>query len=202
MVADPSKSPKHRLFLASPPPPHVTSSPWKILLPVFTVDARAADPDQHLIFWRCIQITDIYRLDQVVEESDMGLFLTEATGCRICCKTQKEPAKCLYSVCILYTVYSFPPCGWNLSQVRRQSVSTWQQFRVGQIVWFGCLSAISQLASGSVADPDPHVFGPPGSGYGSFYHHAKIVKKTLIPTILWLFLTFIFEKWCKCSFKK
>ena len=23
--------------------------------------------------------------------------------------------------------------------------------------------------------PDPHVFGPPGSG--SFYHHAKIVKK-------------------------
>jgi hypothetical protein len=36
----------------------------------------------------------------------------------------------------------------------------------------------------SVADPDPnpdpHVFGPPGS----FYHHAKIVRKTLIPTIL------------------
>ncbi len=53
---------------------------------------------------------------------------------------------------------------------------------------------------GSVADPDPNpdpdpldplVFGPPGSGsrsisqrYGSFYHHAKIVRKTLIPTIL------------------
>ncbi len=46
----------------------------------------------------------------------------------------------------------------------------------------------------SVADPDPpdpHVFGPPGSGStsqsygsGSFYHHAKIVRKTLIPTIL------------------
>jgi hypothetical protein len=30
--------------------------------------------------------------------------------------------------------------------------------------------------------PDPHVFGPPGSG--SFYYHAKIVRKTLIPTIL------------------
>jgi hypothetical protein len=28
--------------------------------------------------------------------------------------------------------------------------------------------------------PDPHVFGPPGS----FYHHAKIVRKTLIPAIL------------------
>ncbi len=45
----------------------------------------------------------------------------------------------------------------------------------------------------SVADldpdpPDPHVFGPPisgsGSGSESFYHHAKIVRKTLIPTIL------------------
>ncbi len=52
----------------------------------------------------------------------------------------------------------------------------------------------------SVADPDPepdtYVFGPPGSGsictsYGSraFYHQAKI----------WFF---IFEKWCKCTFKK
>jgi hypothetical protein len=38
--------------------------------------------------------------------------------------------------------------------------------------------------------PDPHVFGPPGHGSGSFYHHAKIVRKTLITTILWLFLTF------------
>jgi hypothetical protein len=39
--------------------------------------------------------------------------------------------------------------------------------------------------------PDPHVFEPPGSGSiiqrygsGSFYHHAKIVRKTLIPIIL------------------
>ncbi len=51
-------------------------------------------------------------------------------------------------------------------------------------------------------DPDPHVFGPLGSGSGSgstsqrygsgsgsFYHHVKIVRKTLIPTVLWLFLT-------------
>jgi hypothetical protein len=49
----------------------------------------------------------------------------------------------------------------------------------------------------SVADPDPRVFGPPGSGSisqrfgsgsgsgsGSCYYHAKIVRKTLIPTIL------------------
>jgi hypothetical protein len=35
----------------------------------------------------------------------------------------------------------------------------------------------------SVADPDlpdPHVVGPPES----FYHQAKLVRKTLIPTIL------------------
>ncbi len=41
-------------------------------------------------------------------------------------------------------------------------------------------------------DPDPRVFGPPRSGSGStsqrygsgsFYHHAIIVRKTLIPTI-------------------
>jgi hypothetical protein len=31
----------------------------------------------------------------------------------------------------------------------------------------------------SVADPDPHFFGPSGSG--SFYHHAKTVRKTQIP---------------------
>ncbi len=49
--------------------------------------------------------------------------------------------------------------------------------------------------------PDPHVFGPPGSGsasqrYGSrsgsgfFYHQAKIVRITLTPIVLWLLLDF------------
>ncbi len=48
-------------------------------------------------------------------------------------------------------------------------------------------------------DPDPHVFGPPGfgsgsisqrygAGSGSVYHQAKIIRKTLIPTALWLLL--------------
>jgi len=39
--------------------------------------------------------------------------------------------------------------------------------------------------------PDPNVFGPSGSGSisqrygsGSFYHQAKLVRKTLIPTVL------------------
>jgi hypothetical protein len=60
-------------------------------------------------------------------------------------------------------------------------------------------------------DPDPYVFGPPGSGsinqrYGSgsgsinqryrsgsrsFYHHAKRVRKPLIPTALWLLFDFL-----------
>ncbi len=77
-----------------------------------------------------------------------GFSWLGATCWRFCRKTQKEPAKCLYSV--LYPVYSvlFSPLwlksvpGWPAI-----SVSTWQQSRVGQIVWFGWLSAISQLAS-------------------------------------------------------
>jgi hypothetical protein len=40
--------------------------------------------------------------------------------------------------------------------------------------------------TGSVLDPnpeqDPRVFWPPGSG--SFYHHAKVIRKILNPTIL------------------
>jgi|688.fasta_scaffold534592_1 hypothetical protein len=65
-----------------------------------------------------------------------------------------------------------------------------------------------------VADPDPRVFGPSesgpgsksqryGSGSGSFYHEAKIVRKPLISTVLWLlFDFFIFEKWCIRILKK
>ncbi len=52
-----------------------------------------------------------------------------------------------------------------------------------------------------------YVFGPPGSGFGSistrygsgygsgsgsgsFYDQAKIVRKTLIPTVMYFFMTF------------
>ncbi len=51
----------------------------------------------------------------------------------------------------------------------------------------------------SVADPDPHVFGPPGSGSisqrygsgsGSFSHQAKIVRKPWFLLFCDLFLTF------------
>ncbi len=50
------------------------------------------------------------------------------------------------------------------------------------------------MGCGSIPDPDPfpsdpHVFGPPRSG--SFYHQAIIVRKTLIPSVLWLLLDFL-----------
>jgi hypothetical protein len=52
-----------------------------------------------------------------------------------------------------------------------------------------------RILSISVADPDPHVLGlpdpdplvrgmDPDPGSGSFSHHAKVVRNTLIPTIL------------------
>jgi hypothetical protein len=61
--------------------------------------------------------------------------------------------------------------------------------------------SVVSTPSTSVADPDPYVFGPPGSGTGSisqsdgsgsvsFYHQAKIVRKTLIPTFLRLLYDF------------
>jgi hypothetical protein len=45
------------------------------------------------------------------------------------------------------------------------------------------IGANLRILKNNVPDPDPHVFGPPGSGSGSFYHHAKIVRKSLIPSI-------------------
>jgi hypothetical protein len=70
----------------------------------------------------------------------------------------------------------------------------------------GLAMKTKQTVISSVPDPpDPHVFGPPGSGSiwqrygsgsGSFYHQAKIVRITLIPTVLYcdFFWTFFFEK--------
>jgi hypothetical protein len=67
---------------------------------------------------------------------------------------------------------------------------------------------VKKVPGSSVAylNTDPYVFGPPGSGSvstrhgsgsgsGSFYHQAEIVRKTLIPTVfVTSFLLFIFEK--------
>ncbi len=51
-------------------------------------------------------------IDEGVVGSSMGLFLIGgAAGRRFCHKTQKGPVKCVYCVCVLCMVYSFPPCG-------------------------------------------------------------------------------------------
>ncbi len=53
-------------------------------------------------------------------------------------------------------------------------------------VFTACNCGDDMSLSGSVADQDPNpdpsdpcVFGPPGSGSGSFYHQAKNYKKNL-----------------------
>jgi hypothetical protein len=66
----------------------------------------------------------------------------------------------------------------------------------------GTISCLLFLITSVPDPPDPHVFGPQGSGSGStsqrygsgsgfFYHKAKIVGKTLISTVLWLFFDFL-----------
>jgi hypothetical protein len=63
----------------------------------------------------------------------------------------------------------------------------------------GSSSSIMPRVKFSVADPDrnrdpdpsdPYVFGSHGSGTGSFYHQAKIVRKASIPTVC-RFLLFV-----------
>ncbi len=58
---------------------------------------------------------------------------------------------------------------------------------------------------------DPYVFGPHESGSGSFIHRygsgsfyeqAKNSNKSNDSFCFVTFFTFIFEKWCKCTFKK
>jgi hypothetical protein len=90
----------------------------------------------------------INRIDEECKGVVWGFSWLGATCWRFGRKTQKEPANCLYSV--LYTVYSVLLSPLWLKSVPGWpaiSVSTWQQSRVGQIVWFGWLSAISQLVS-------------------------------------------------------
>ncbi len=88
-----------------------------------------------------------------------------------------------------------------ISPWRTRPVTSFPDLKFPSLIWIFTVS-------NSVADPDPpdpHVFGPPGSGStsqrygsgsgsGSFYQHAKIVRTALIPTILWLFLTFYLWK--------
>ncbi len=98
---------------------------------------------------------------------------------------------------------------WMLKSMGLQTVS-----------WFFAptkLANFFRILKTSVPDPnpdptDPYVFWPPGSGSGStsqrygpgsFYHDAKIVRKTLIPTLVDVtsFGLFIFREhsWKQCK---
>ncbi len=97
-----------------------------------------------------------------------------------------------------------------------RSESTTKIFYIGCFLQEFVEEVLISLKS-SVLDPDldpdtpkPHVFGPPGSGSisqrygsgsgfgsgsGSFYHQAKIVRKTLIPNVLRLLFDFLIYRW-------
>ncbi len=131
--------------------------------------------------------------------------------------------------------YFWSPKTWIQMQIHHKALTLNGIQWIGTVrIWITALSAnrISLLSSlfshfwslfslfwslfSSVADPDPpdpHVFGPPGSGStsqrygsgsgscsgsgsGSFYHlsSCKKSKKNLDPNNLWLFLTFYLWK--------
>jgi hypothetical protein len=116
------------------------------------------------------------------------------------CPTRLYPSICQDLSLQNYTDVSLVPEEGEESSVRVHSLllSAASPYLAGLL---GGAGDHTVCLPGSVADPnpDPQVFGPPGSGSisqrygsgfgsssgsGSFYHHAKIVRKTLIPTIL------------------
>ncbi len=74
------------------------------------------------------------------------------------------------------------------------------------IFMFGLFMLYGSVANPNPDPPDPHVFGPPGSGSGpgsgSFCHQAKIVRKTLIPTALWPLFDFLSLKMMQAYIQK
>ncbi len=88
------------------------------------------------------------------------------------------------------------------------------RIRIGSVFRKSLDSSVADLDLNPDPDlPDSRVFGPPrsgsgsishrygsgsgsgfGSGSGSFYYLAKIVRKTFISTVLWLFLNFYLQK--------
>jgi hypothetical protein len=81
--------------------------------------------------------------------------------------------------------------------------NTWQTLKIVLLRSGFIYFLVSIIELGIIADPDPsdvYVFRPPGSGSGSisqrygsgsFYHQAKLVRKTLIPTVLGLLFNFL-----------
>jgi hypothetical protein len=70
---------------------------------------------------------------------------------------------------------------------------SWYNYIIGSSKKSPCAA---KFVPSSVADPypDPNVFGPPGSGSGSFYREGKNLNSYCFVTFLW---SFLFENWCK-----
>jgi hypothetical protein len=86
-----------------------------------------------LIYRRYCANMDFGR-DMVTWNSGVGLFLILGYWPKICFKTQKEPAKCVY--CVRCTL--FPPVAEIYARLPES---------LRQMIWFGWMSYISQLAS-------------------------------------------------------
>ncbi len=75
-------------------------------------------------------------------------------------------------------------CPWILSEYRNVCFYVTTQLQ--------CFRSGSESKSGSVGSGS--ISQRFGFGSGSFYHQAKIIRKTWIPTALWLLLTFYLSK--------
>ncbi len=80
-------------------------------------------------------------------------------------------------ICIFWGYRSSPgiQCGINFSSWLLRKSLLWPVLRIRIFL--------------SLLDPDPDPLVR-GSGSGSFYHQVKIIRKTLIPTVLWLLFEF------------
>jgi hypothetical protein len=80
--------------------------------------------------------------------------------------------------------------GWRRTSQERQGRNLHAEGQSSTVRLFFIDNFFTRYRS-SVADPDPFVFGPPGSGSGSFYHQLKIVRKPSITTVLLLLFDFL-----------
>jgi hypothetical protein len=187
----------------------------------FFLDSESGINIQDLPHCVIRQVQAVLRIRYVYPRSSRILIFTN-TGSRISDLGFKNSNARTYSGCwgAGYTQCCGSMKFWYGSGSSDQYffVTNWSWFRIRirhQTEIIFCFKFFTYLflkVHFNVADPnpDPHVFGPPGSGSpsqrygsrsgsgsGSFYHHAKIVRKPLIPrvpTILWLFLTFYLWK--------
>ncbi len=86
-------------------------------------------------------------LDEGVVVSGMELFLIVGYWQRFCRKTHKKSAKCVFCAYVLCTLYSFPPCGWNLCQIGQQFLFKTVKSGANDMVWLNVSYFTLQLAT-------------------------------------------------------